>query len=80
MGFDNKVLLLKEFLGEGPLTCYNQNTYLITKINMEGRCMKCKTQRTMVDTEEVKMKNGRPAMKGKCEKCGCGMYRILPKK
>ncbi len=46
----------------------------------QGYCVKCKDKRTMVDAEEVKMKNGRPAMKGKCEKCGCGMYKILPKK
>lgn len=45
-----------------------------------GYCVKCKEKRTMAEAEEVKMKNGRPAMKGKCEVCGCGMYKILPKK
>lgn len=45
-----------------------------------GYCVKCKEKRTMVDAEEVKMKNGRPAMKGKCEVCSCGMYKILPSK
>jgi DNA polymerase II large subunit len=33
----------------------------------------------MVDAQRVTMKNGRPAMKGKCPTCGTGMYRILPK-
>lgn len=47
---------------------------------MEGRCMKCKAQKEMVKTEEVKMKNGRPAMKGQCGVCGCKMYKILPSK
>jgi hypothetical protein len=28
----------------------------------------------------VTMKNGRPAMKGTCSKCGTGMYKILPTK
>lgn len=47
-----------------------------------GYCVKCgkkdgKTQRNMVDAQEVKMKNGRAAMKGKCEDCGTGMYKIL---
>ncbi len=43
-----------------------------------GYCVKCKEKnRNMVDAEEVKMKNGRAAMKGKCEVCGCGMYKIL---
>jgi hypothetical protein len=45
-----------------------------------GYCVKCKEKRTMVETEEVEMKNGRPAMKGQCEKCSTGMYKILPSK
>ena len=46
---------------------------------VEGYCVKCKTKREMKDAKEVKMKNGRKAMKGKCSKCGTGMYRILGK-
>jgi hypothetical protein len=42
-------------------------------------CVKCKQMREMKDTEQVTMKNGRPAMKGKCTVCGTGMYKILPK-
>jgi hypothetical protein len=45
-----------------------------------GYCVKCKAKSTMVDAEQVKMKNGRFAMKGKCEKCGTGMYKILSMK
>jgi hypothetical protein len=45
-----------------------------------GWCMKCKEKREMTETEEVKMKNGRPAMKGSCGECGCGMYKILSTK
>jgi len=45
-----------------------------------GYCVKCKEKREMQDAEEVKMKNGRPAMKGTCGTCGTGMYKILPKK
>ena len=40
--------------------------------------MKCKDQREMTEVEKVKMKNGRPAAKGVCAKCGCKMYKILP--
>lgn len=43
-------------------------------------CVKCKAKQDMSDPEEVTMKNGRPAMKGKCPVCGTGMYKILPKK
>ena len=39
-------------------------------------CVKCKAKREMKDPKKVKMKNGKPAMKGKCPKCGTGMYRI----
>ena len=44
-----------------------------------GYCVKCKEKREMQDEEKVTMKNGRPAMKGKCSVCGTGMYKILPK-
>jgi hypothetical protein len=40
-------------------------------------CMKCKQKREMKDTERVTMKNGRPALKGKCTVCGTGMYKML---
>ncbi len=42
-------------------------------------CMKCKKQQVMKDTEQVTMKNGRKALKGKCTVCGTGMYKILGK-
>ncbi|MEA3560208.1 MAG: DUF5679 domain-containing protein [Candidatus Omnitrophota bacterium] len=44
---------------------------------MEAYCVKCKSKREMKDAQKVTMKNGRPAMKGKCPVCGTGMYRIL---
>lgn len=45
----------------------------------DGYCVKCKTKREMKDSKEVTMKNGRKAVKGKCSKCGTGMYKILGK-
>ena len=47
---------------------------------VDGYCVKCKAKRTMSDAKKVTMKNKRSAMKGKCSKCGTGMYRILGKK
>lgn len=47
---------------EGPITAY---------------CVKCKAKKEMVSPEEVTMKNGRNALKGKCPDCGTGMFRIL---
>ena len=43
---------------------------------MEAYCVKCKAKREMKDAKAVKMKNGRPALKGKCPICGTGLYRI----
>ena len=45
-----------------------------------GYCVKCKAKTEMKDTQKVTMKNGRPALKGVCSKCGTGMYKILPSK
>ena len=42
-----------------------------------GYCVKCKAKKDMKDTQNVTMKNGRKAMKGKCSSCGTGMYKIM---
>ncbi|HTT66789.1 MAG TPA: DUF5679 domain-containing protein [Gemmatimonadales bacterium] len=44
----------------------------------EGYCVKCKAKRVMANVKEVKMANGRPALKGTCPVCGTGMFKILP--
>ena len=46
----------------------------------EAYCVKCKAKKEMKDAQEVTMKNGRKAMKGKCPTCGTGMYRIMGNK
>ena len=43
---------------------------------MEAYCVKCRTKREMKDPVPVTMKNGKPATKGNCPVCGCGMYKI----
>ncbi len=45
-----------------------------------GYCVKCKAKTTIVDAQQVTLKNGRPAIKGKCQKCGTAVFRILPSK
>ncbi|PIR55509.1 hypothetical protein COU74_00615 [Candidatus Peregrinibacteria bacterium CG10_big_fil_rev_8_21_14_0_10_36_19] len=49
-------------------------------INMEGYCVKCRAKCEMAGAEQIEMKNGRPAMKGKCSKCGTGMFKIMSPK
>lgn len=44
---------------------------------MKAYCMKCKKTMEMAEEKETTMKNGRKAMKGKCSKCGTGMFRIM---
>ena len=43
---------------------------------MEAYGVKCRAKREMQNPEQVTMKNGKPATRGKCPKCGTGMYRI----
>jgi hypothetical protein len=43
----------------------------------EAYCVKCKAKKEMKDAQKVTMRNGRPAVKGKCPTCGTGLYRIL---
>lgn len=44
----------------------------------EGYCVKCREKRSF-DGEEVTMKNGRRAAKGKCPVCGTTVMRMLGK-
>jgi len=46
---------------------------------MQAYCLKCKSKKEMKDEEQVTLKNGRKATKGKCPDCGTGMFRILGK-
>lgn len=46
---------------------------------VEGRCMKCKRSVEITQGQEVVMKNGMKAMKGKCGTCGTTVFRILGK-
>jgi hypothetical protein len=46
----------------------------------EGYCVKCKQKREIKDPIKVTMKNGRPAIRGKCSVCGTGMYKIVSTK
>jgi len=39
-------------------------------------CVKCRAKQEDPNAEKVTMKNGKPALKGKCPKCGTGMYKI----
>ncbi len=48
-------------------------------IEHDGYCVRCKKKTLIKSAEEVTMKNGRPAVRGKCPQCGTGMYKILPK-
>ena len=43
---------------------------------VEAYCVKCKAKREMKNDKKVKMKNGKPATKGECPKCGTAMFRI----
>ena len=43
---------------------------------MTGYCMKCRDRRDIHQAQQVTMKNGRPATRGKCGECGTTVFRI----
>lgn len=42
----------------------------------EVYCVKCKAKREAIDTKKVTMKNGKPALEGKCPVCGTKVFKI----
>ena len=46
----------------------------------QAYCVKCRKKVDVQNGERVTMKNGRPALKGKCAECGTGVYKILSTK
>ncbi len=43
---------------------------------VQAYCVKCKAKREMKDAASITLKNGKPAMKGKCPVCGTTIMRI----
>jgi hypothetical protein len=53
--------------------------YLLPKrFEYPAFCVKCKAQAKVQFAHGVIFKNGRKALRGKCEACGCEAYKILP--
>ena len=46
------------------------------ELTMSGYCLKCRAHREMQNAEEVTLKNGRAATRGKCGECGTAMFRM----
>ncbi|MDE1727198.1 MAG: hypothetical protein KGH89_08070 [Thaumarchaeota archaeon] len=42
----------------------------------QAYCVKCRKKVEIANPKEVKLKNGRPAVKGTCPKCGTNVFRI----
>jgi len=43
---------------------------------MQAYCMKCRKKVEMSGATATKLKNGRPATKGTCPKCGTKVFKI----
>ncbi|MDA1348153.1 MAG: DUF5679 domain-containing protein [Chloroflexi bacterium] len=43
---------------------------------MQAYCLKCRAHRDINDSQELTLKNGRPATRGKCSVCGSTVFRI----
>ena len=48
----------------------------IKELTMSGYCLKCRAHREIQNAEEVTLKNGRLATRGKCGECGTTMFRM----
>ena len=44
--------------------------------DVQGYCVKCKAKQTMNGAQEIKMKNGKPAVTGTCPVCSTKMFKI----
>ena len=44
-----------------------------------GYCVKCKAKREVINGKETKTKRGTKMLKGKCNKCGTTVCRMLGK-
>ena len=66
---------------EENLNCIRDSNILNIKsknktMATEAYCVKCRAKRDIKDPKETKLKNGRPAVKGTCPKCGTNVFRI----
>ncbi len=43
---------------------------------MEAYCMKCRKKVEIKNPQKITMKNGKPATRGVCPKCGTKVFRI----
>lgn len=43
---------------------------------VQGYCVKCRAKRDISSPEAVTLKNGKPALRGKCPVCGTSIMRI----
>ena len=43
---------------------------------MQAYCLKCRAHTNINNAEQVTLKNGRPATRGKCATCAATVFRI----
>ncbi len=43
---------------------------------MQAYCLRCRAHRDVSNAEQVTLKNGRPATRGKCSVCSATVFRI----
>lgn len=44
---------------------------------MIAHCNKCREKKPVADIVRTTLKNGRPAIRGKCTACGTGIFKIV---
>ncbi len=57
--------------------CIKSDKNLYSSDMTTAYCVKCREKREIKDPKKVKLKNGKPALKGTCSKCGTTVFRIV---
>ena len=60
----------------GPAASNIDDDRIREELTMSGYCLKCRAHQEMQEPEEVTLKNGRLATRGKCGECGTTMFRM----
>jgi hypothetical protein len=55
---------------------YGKTLWRLVIPMVDAYCMKCKKKVEVKNPSKIKMKNGRPATKGTCNKCGTKVFKI----
>lgn len=70
---------LKSSRDSASTTKADTEAFVVTG-RVKGLCLRCRSQRVILQGREVFLRNGRYAIRGTCEKCGATMYLLIKRR